>query len=63
GYDSGGAILRRVEDTIYSLRDLPARRRVEGWMAGGVNSKCPEIDRLRDSLRKARNAAAAAAKP
>jgi len=49
GVDSGGAIMKRVEDTIFSIRDLPARRRIDGWMAGAANMNCPDVDRLRDS--------------
>ena len=63
GLDSGNAITKRVQDTIFSVRDLPARRRVEGWMGGAVNMSCPGVDRLQDSLRKARTESVGSPRP
>lgn len=63
GFDSANAIMKRVEDTVFSIRDLPARRRVDGWMSGAASMQCPEVDRLRDSLRAAHSSPPAAVKP
>ncbi len=63
GDDSGAAIMQRVSDTIFSIRDLPARRRLDGLMAGWSDMNCSEVEKLRDSLRKVRSAPPTAKNP